>query len=546
VTLSDASTRTFVVQGQTGFFGYCTGDGGLTIDALTFTSPDGGLDDVAVGSLEDAPPTASCGTAGATVDRAALPPGGTLTYDDPALFNQMFPTPWIHEGVSHELTGGSLWVTGCWGIPGLDSDDCANPAAGAFLTNYGDTTLRPVSPVPWMGFTHGGQSGSNTVEVQFTDGTGETFVVEAPDFFGYCSAGANIEAIRVTGFDGGIDDVVCEGCAQPDGPGETGLTDTGTDDTGDTTPPADTGGADTDAGDTDPGDTDPPEDVDTDRDGLTDAMEAVLGTDPLDPDTDDDGLGDGREWQLSTNPRSPDPDADGLFDMAEVLFWGTDPYDPDSDGDGLFDGIEVLTYGTDPRVADTDADGLGDAAELALGTDPRNPDSDGDLLTDGEEAAVGSSALVGDTDGDGLDDGLEVLLWRTSPTSDDTDGDGLTDLEEIDPFGTDPRRDDGLLVRGSFPPQVGVATLVAAGAAPGSRVRFFGGGALGSGTVAGCAGLTTDVSPAFPLGSAFADADGRAELAVTLPASLGGRLIGVHVVDDGCGISLLHRQRVAP
>ena len=44
----------------------------------------------------------------------------------------------------------------------------------------------------------------------------------------------------------------------------------------------------------DPGETDPTaghgaDDIDTDSDGLTDAEEASLGTDPLDPDTDGEG-----------------------------------------------------------------------------------------------------------------------------------------------------------------------------------------------------------------------------------------------------------------
>jgi M6 family metalloprotease-like protein len=46
--------------------------------------------------------------------------------------------------------------------------------------------------------------------------------------------------------------------------------------------------------------------TDTDGDGLTDAQEQALGTDPLDPDTDDDGRSDGVEVTLGTNPLVPD------------------------------------------------------------------------------------------------------------------------------------------------------------------------------------------------------------------------------------------------
>ena len=39
----------------------------------------------------------------------------------------------------------------------------------------------------------------------------------------------------------------------------------------------------------------PPDDADSDGDGLSDAQEATLGTDPANPDTDEDGLFDGAE-----------------------------------------------------------------------------------------------------------------------------------------------------------------------------------------------------------------------------------------------------------
>jgi hypothetical protein len=58
-----------------------------------------------------------------------------------------------------------------------------------------------------------------------------------------------------------------------------------------------------------PGDGDSPSDTgtaapggDRDGDGLSDADEAALGTDPDDPDSDDDGHDDGDEVQAGTNP----------------------------------------------------------------------------------------------------------------------------------------------------------------------------------------------------------------------------------------------------
>lgn len=58
-------------------------------------------------------------------------------------------------------------------------------------------------------------------------------------------------------------------------------------------------------------------------------------------DSDKDGLSDAREIQIGTDPHNPDTDGDGLSDGDEVLIWHTDPLNPDTDGDGYPDGQEV-------------------------------------------------------------------------------------------------------------------------------------------------------------------------------------------------------------
>ena len=93
--------------------------------------------------------------------------------------------------------------------------------------------------------------------------------------------------------------------------------------------------------------------VDSDGDGLTDAIETGLGTNPQDADSDDDGLSDG----------------------AEVNTHGTDPLTADSDGDGLSDGAEVDTHATDPLDPDSDDDGFSDGVEVAAGSNPNDPAS---------------------------------------------------------------------------------------------------------------------------------------------------------------------------
>ncbi len=198
-------------------------------------------------------------------------------------------------------------------------------------------------------------------------------------------------------------------------------------------------------------------DADTDRDGLPDATEAQLGTDPGNADTDGDGLRDGFEVAYGLNPLLPDdadadPDHDGLTDREEDLA-ATDPTNADTDGDNLADGREVHTTLTDPTRADSDYDGLGDGAEVDVhGTDPRDADTDDDGLTDGAEIGAGLDPLDGtdaaaDFDGDGLTNAQEVALG-TGVRDADSDDDGLADGAEVS-NGADPRDpdsdDDGLL-----------------------------------------------------------------------------------------------------
>jgi gliding motility-associated-like protein len=97
---------------------------------------------------------------------------------------------------------------------------------------------------------------------------------------------------------------------------------------------------------------------DSDGDGLFNTEEVTLGTDPFNADTDDDGIDDGDEVDGSSDPINPcdpddsspdcqiDTDGDGLTDAIEGVL-GTNPANPDSDGDGLTDGFEV-TDESDP------------------------------------------------------------------------------------------------------------------------------------------------------------------------------------------------------
>ena len=72
---------------------------------------------------------------------------------------------------------------------------------------------------------------------------------------------------------------------------------------------------------------------DTDGDGLTNAQEITLGTNPLNIDSDGDGIPDGWEVHFGTNPLSndaanPSAAADGLTNLQEYM-GGTDPTNKD-------------------------------------------------------------------------------------------------------------------------------------------------------------------------------------------------------------------------
>jgi large repetitive protein len=184
------------------------------------------------------------------------------------------------------------------------------------------------------------------------------------------------------------------------------------------------------------GEPDPPTEPDagdTDGDGLSDDIEAELGTAHDSSDTDGDGISDSVEVGADTgSPRDSDSDsvidaldedsdADGISDLLE----GAD----DTDGDGTPDYLDE----------DSDADGRSDAQEGPGDSDldgrrnfedpddedGPNADYDGDGLSNVQEFVLGTDPTRADTDGDGLQDDVEVGDVLFNPT--DSDGDGVID-----------------------------------------------------------------------------------------------------------------------
>ncbi len=221
--------------------------------------------------------------------------------------------------------------------------------------------------------------------------------------------------------------------------------------------------------------------IDSDKDGLTDAKEEELGTNPNNPDTDGGGASDKLEHIAGLDPvndpkddlKALDSDKDGLTDAKEEEL-GTDRFIYDSDSGGISDGIEYLKkydplntsddfwlkdsdydglinadeekYGTDIFDEDTDYGGVIDGVEVKYGSDPLDPkddkklDSDKDGLTNVKEKEIGTKEFDSDTDGDNLPDG-----WV------DYNKNGRKDLGEFEDRDLDGIRDTGPWNNGTGP-----------------------------------------------------------------------------------------------
>lgn len=83
----------------------------------------------------------------------------------------------------------------------------------------------------------------------------------------------------------------------------------------------------------------------------------------LNTDSDGDGLTDAEELILGTDPHNPDTDYDGLSDYDEVRVYGTNPLHPDTDGDQMADGYEVQ-LGRNPLISDNPPSVPGSTGEI--------------------------------------------------------------------------------------------------------------------------------------------------------------------------------------
>ncbi len=158
-------------------------------------------------------------------------------------------------------------------------------------------------------------------------------------------------------------------------------------------------------------------DVDSDGDGIPDAIEGNVDNDGdgvpdyLDIDSDNDGVPDAVESPAT----GIDSDNDGIDDAYDVDSTGG----TDANGDGIDDDASVQDTDGDsiPDYLDRDSDGDGISDLVEAG----GSDSDGDGVVDG----------FNDTNGDGLDDTTDVNPLALI----DTDGDGIVDRLETDSDG---------------------------------------------------------------------------------------------------------------
>jgi hypothetical protein len=208
-----------------------------------------------------------------------------------------------------------------------------------------------------------------------------------------------------------------------------------------------------------------PVDRDTDHDGLSDLREVQIGTNPHRADSDSDGISDLQEVRAGT-ASAPDEDGDGVPDWvdaaesdwdtdrdgltdAEEHWLRTDPLRPYSDPDTIDDGTEV-DAGTNPRDPGGPWDGR-PILQVPNGPDgpvtppvitvPKGPNTDdATRLPDIPNGTLVDNGSDGGNDDDGTalamagrGDDLSADAFTADDGGSDDSGDAYDDADPFDP-----------------------------------------------------------------------------------------------------------------
>ncbi len=202
--------------------------------------------------------------------------------------------------------------------------------------------------------------------------------------------------------------------------------------------------------------------ADRDGDGVSDATETALGTDPTKVDSDGDGINDNIELSPTGSTTGPygainsdgdttidaldlDSDNDCLLDTAEKATWrdATKPSALPSANCPAATPVCNVASGTCVAGCTTDAE-CGSATSgvvcnaAACVSGCRGTGGNGcpaGSVCSSTTSAVGTCSAPMDTDMDGVPDAIETSLG-TDPTKADSDGDGINDNIELSPTGS--------------------------------------------------------------------------------------------------------------
>jgi MYXO-CTERM domain-containing protein len=363
LVLTDAATGAFTYEPDMGYVG---------MDSFTFTANDGTVDSneatvtIDVGNVNDAPVLADLelttdeDVAGSALLDATDADGDTLTFT-----------------ISSEPTNGTVSVDATGEVTYTPDADYNGSDSFTVVANDGSensneatvtVTVTPVNDAPFF--------------VDPTPATDDVIEVVAGDLVSITLAAEDVDGDTLTFGATGLP----EGATLDEATGDISWQTTAQD-AGDVTVTAEVSdGAESDSRGFVIRVT--VNDTDTDGDGLTDAQEDVLGTDPNNADSDNDTIGDA--FEVGEDVENPlDTDEDGVIDAL----------DTDSDEDGVADIDEAGDDDLETDPVDTDGDGTPDFIDL---------DSDGDEVTDADDnCRVVENADQVDVDEDGIGDACD-------------------------------------------------------------------------------------------------------------------------------------------